>query len=141
MQEALLAERGTTGSGVIVESTVGKTSRNGAVVLDVRSLEEWNEGHVKGAKHVPIDELRGQLTAFAEETAGKTIYVHCKGGYRGHLALRILKEHGFPVWFGTSEGRERIRAPACQHVYLKKGGELSRCPPYLFIILFVCASN
>ena len=97
MQAALVAERSISGSGVIAESIIEERARNGVVILDVRTLEEWNKGHVKGAKHVPIDELRGRVTVLAEETAGKTIYVHCKGGYRGHLALRILKEHGLQV--------------------------------------------
>ena len=97
MKAALAGEHGISGNGVIAESFIEETARNSIVILDVRTLGEWNEGHVKGAKHVPIDELRDHVMVLAEETAGKTIYVHSKSGYRGHLALRILKEHGFQV--------------------------------------------
>jgi rhodanese-related sulfurtransferase len=105
VQAALVAEHGISGNGVIAESIIEERARNGVVILDVRTLEEWNEGHVKGAKHVPIDELRGHVMVLAEETAGKAIFVHCKGGYRGHLALRILKEHGFQVCSVKTGGR------------------------------------
>lgn len=112
VKAALAGERGVSSNGVIAESIVEETARNGVVILDVRTLEEWKEGHVKGAKHLPIDELRGQVMVLAEETAGKTIYVHCKGGYRGHLALRILKDRGFQVYLveigGRGEGCARL---------------------------------
>jgi hypothetical protein len=38
------------------------------------------------------------------------LFLHCKGGYRGHLALRILVENAFTV---RSESLERSRAGAC----------------------------
>lgn len=134
VKAALAGEHGVSGNGVIAESIVEEKARDGFVILDVRTLGEWNEGHVKGAKHVPIDELRGQVMVLAEETAGKTIYVHCKSGYRGHLALRILKEHGFQVYFGRGGRGE----PACLDAYERKGGGKTQCPPSLIIISFVC---
>lgn len=66
------------------------------LVLDVRNLGEYAGGHLEGALNIPVDELRDRL---GEVNRNKTIYVHCKVGFRGHLALRILKEHGYDqVW-------------------------------------------
>ncbi len=66
------------------------------LILDVRNLGEYSRGHVKGAVNIPVDELRGRL---AELPRDKDIFVHCAVGFRGHLAVRILKENGFlPVW-------------------------------------------
>ncbi len=62
------------------------------VVLDVRTRAEHAAGHVKAALHVPVDELRDGLDALPR---GRTIAVYCKGGFRGHLAVRVLKGHGF----------------------------------------------
>ncbi len=62
------------------------------LVLDVRNLGEWSKGHVIGATHIPVDDLRFQWDALPK---GRRIAVHCRVGFRGHLALRILKELGF----------------------------------------------
>lgn len=62
------------------------------IILDVRNLGEFAAGHVPGALNIPVDELRNRLH---EVPRNKTVFVHCKVGFRGHLAVRILKEHGY----------------------------------------------
>ncbi len=62
------------------------------VVLDVRNLNEFETSHLKGALNIPVDELRFRLD---DVPRGKPIVVHCRSGFRAHLALRILKENGW----------------------------------------------
>ncbi len=62
------------------------------VLLDVRNLNEFEASHVCGALHIPVDELRFRLAEVPRETP---IMVHCRSGFRSHLALRILKENGW----------------------------------------------
>lgn len=62
------------------------------VVLDVRNLNEYEAGHLAGALNIPVDELRFRLDEVPE---GRPIVVHCRSGFRSHLALRILKENGW----------------------------------------------
>lgn len=62
------------------------------LLLDVRTLNEFEASHVKGATHIPLDELRFRLD---EVPRDKPIVLYCRSGYRAHLALRILKENGF----------------------------------------------
>jgi NADPH-dependent 2,4-dienoyl-CoA reductase/sulfur reductase-like enzyme/rhodanese-related sulfurtransferase len=62
------------------------------VLLDVRNLNEYETSHVRGALNIPVDELRFRLD---EVPGGRPIIVHCKSGFRSHLALRILKEKGW----------------------------------------------
>ncbi len=62
------------------------------LVLDVRTLGEWSEGHLKGAQHLPVDDVRWEL---AQVPRDRRIVVHCRSGFRAHLALRILRENGF----------------------------------------------
>jgi len=62
------------------------------MVLDVRNLNEHEAGHLVGALNIPVDELRFRLD---EVPKGRPIVVHCRSGFRSHLALRILKEHGW----------------------------------------------
>ena len=62
------------------------------VVLDVRTQEEWDAGHVEGAVLLPVDELRERL---GELDANKTYAVYCGVGYRAYVACLLLQAHGF----------------------------------------------
>lgn len=64
----------------------------GTVVLDVRTQEEWDAGHVEGAVLLPVDELRGRL---GELDRAKTYAVYCGVGYRAYVACVVLKAYGF----------------------------------------------
>lgn len=65
-------------------------------LIDVRTPDEYEMGHVKGAVNIPLDELRGRL---GEIPANKDIYIYCEAGLRGYLAQRILLQQGFGrVW-------------------------------------------
>jgi NADPH-dependent 2,4-dienoyl-CoA reductase/sulfur reductase-like enzyme/rhodanese-related sulfurtransferase len=62
------------------------------VTLDVRNLNEYETSHLAGALNIPVDELRFRLD---EVPRGRPLIVHCRSGFRAHLALRILKENGW----------------------------------------------
>lgn len=62
------------------------------LVVDVRNLNEYEASHLRGALHLPLDELRFRLE---EVPRDRSLVVHCRSGYRSHLALRILKQNGF----------------------------------------------
>ncbi len=64
------------------------------LLLDVRSREEFAEGHIPGAVNIPYDELPGRL----EELAGHRddeIVVYCRTGRRAGIAEATLLEAGF----------------------------------------------
>lgn len=60
-------------------------------VLDVRSAAEWHEGHIPGAQHIPLGELRDRLN---EVPSDEVIVVHCLGGTRSAIAASILQASG-----------------------------------------------
>ncbi len=62
-------------------------------VVDVRSPEEWEKGHVPGAKHLFLPELREKSAKLAKK---KPVAVYCDSGYRASIATSILKQEGFP---------------------------------------------
>jgi rhodanese-related sulfurtransferase len=62
-------------------------------LLDVRTLEEWQEGHAEHAVHIPIDELLNGDTGSLD--LGKKIYIYCRSGSRASVATRYLQERGF----------------------------------------------
>ncbi|MFN8614221.1 MAG: FAD-dependent oxidoreductase [Vulcanimicrobiota bacterium] len=63
-------------------------------LIDVRSLEEHQRGHIPGSLHIPVDELRSRLN---ELPGGRPLTVYCQVGLRGYLATRILMQKGFSV--------------------------------------------
>jgi NADPH-dependent 2,4-dienoyl-CoA reductase/sulfur reductase-like enzyme/rhodanese-related sulfurtransferase len=62
------------------------------VVLDVRSLGEWNRGHLQGALHLPVDDVRFELAAVPRD---RRVVLYCHTGFRAHLALRTLAANGW----------------------------------------------
>jgi NADPH-dependent 2,4-dienoyl-CoA reductase/sulfur reductase-like enzyme/rhodanese-related sulfurtransferase len=61
-------------------------------VLDVRNLNEYEASHLRGALNIPVDELRFRLE---EVPRDRPSVVHCRSGFRSHLAARILMQNGF----------------------------------------------
>lgn len=61
-------------------------------LIDVRDLAEWERGHIEGAVHIPVNELRNRLS---EVDGTKETMVYCAIGLRGYIAARILKQNGF----------------------------------------------
>jgi NADPH-dependent 2,4-dienoyl-CoA reductase/sulfur reductase-like enzyme/rhodanese-related sulfurtransferase len=65
------------------------------LVLDVRSRDEFDEGHLAGAVNIPHLELRARLDEVRQAADGRAISVHCASGVRSHLATRVLLGEGF----------------------------------------------
>jgi phage shock protein E len=61
-------------------------------VLDVRTPQEYAEGHVPGAVNVPHDQLASRL---AEVPKDKDVVVYCRSGRRSDLAADVLATHGY----------------------------------------------
>jgi len=67
--------------------------RSGDVqVLDVRSPEEWEDGHIPGARHVFLPELGKKADRLDKK---KPVAVYCDSGYRASLAASLLLGSGF----------------------------------------------
>lgn len=66
-----------------------------ARLLDVREDGEWQAGHIQGALHIPLDQLRGRL---GELDKGKAWYVNCHSGLRSYIACRLLTGEGFTCY-------------------------------------------
>ncbi|HWR39305.1 MAG TPA: DsrE/DsrF/DrsH-like family protein [Patescibacteria group bacterium] len=64
------------------------------VLLDVRTELEFENGHLEGAKNIPVDELRRRLPELDKD---KLILTYCQVGLRGYIASRILNQYGFRV--------------------------------------------
>ena len=79
-----------------------------AVLVDVRSQEEWNEGHIEGSIFLPVTSLRKH--SFDAKKLAKTLpkktekkdkevvlYTFCVVGMRAKAATKVLQEQGYTV--------------------------------------------
>ena len=65
----------------------------GAVLLDVRTPQEYREGHIPGSQNVPLQ----QLDKVEEVTENKdtVLYMYCRSGARSRQAVSLLKHMGY----------------------------------------------
>lgn len=63
-----------------------------AILIDVRTPEEFALGSIPTARNIPVDDLRKRLHEVPKD---KNIYLFCQVGLRGYLALRILRQNGY----------------------------------------------
>ena len=66
-----------------------------AVLLDVRTVDEFSRGHMDGFKNIPVDELRERIN---EVEKGKPVYLICQSGLRSYIASRILEGNGYETY-------------------------------------------
>jgi len=81
----------------VVQENVAK---NKAVLVDVRSEEEWKQGHIEGPIFVPVTSLRkgGDSKALAKTLPQeKILYTFCVVGMRAKVAAYELEKHGYTV--------------------------------------------
>lgn len=64
----------------------------GGLLIDVRSPEEFSEGHVKNALLIPPTQI---FSAKLPEEKSMPIYLYCKMGPRAEFAAGVLKERGY----------------------------------------------
>ena len=65
----------------------------GAVLLDVRTSQEYREGHIPNSKNVPLQSLERVETIV--NRADIPIFVYCYSGSRSHQAVNALKRMGY----------------------------------------------
>jgi molybdopterin/thiamine biosynthesis adenylyltransferase/rhodanese-related sulfurtransferase len=109
------------------------------VVVDVREQDEWDEGHIPGAVHVPRGHLESRIERLAPDPA-RPIVVYCSAGNRSAFAAKTLtdlgyddvvslaggftdwKRNGFPVQLQTGLDAPR-RARYSRHLLIPEVGE------------------
>lgn len=75
---------------------------HGAQVIDVRTPSEFNNGHIKGAKNIPLNSLNSKLSSIKKD---KPVITVCASGMRSGSAKNLLKKHGYEVYNGGAWSR------------------------------------
>jgi hydroxyacylglutathione hydrolase len=69
-----------------------RSSVGGLVVIDVRNEAEWKEGHLPGARHIPLGYLPDRLDEVPHDVP---VVLHCQTGSRSAIALSLLQACGW----------------------------------------------
>lgn len=70
----------------------------GAVIIDVRTVGEFQQGHIKGAKNIPLDMIFSKAAEIKK--MNKPVIVYCRSGMRSSQAASVLKNSGIEVMNG-----------------------------------------
>lgn len=70
-------------------------------LIDVRSKQEYDEGHISGSILIPVDELENRSDELSKD---QTVIVYCKVGMRSNSAAQILKDKGFKDIYDVEGG-------------------------------------
>jgi rhodanese-related sulfurtransferase len=100
------------------DELIARLRRGEVVLVDVRPAEEFEAGHIEGARSIPIDELDERL---AELPADREVVAYCRGPFcaYAHEAVRRLQaegrqarrlEEGWPEWRLAGPSGKRRRA-------------------------------
>ncbi|GFZ34094.1 rhodanese-like domain-containing protein [Clostridium zeae] len=81
-------------------------SNDDILLLDVRTKEEFEEGHIEGAVLIPADKLPFRYEEILEYE-DKPILVYCQTGGRSPMATNFLEENGFSDIYHMYEGFSR----------------------------------
>lgn len=83
------------GQGALsAEGAVQLINRQKAVVVDIRAPEEFAEGHVTGARNVPLDQLEAKLAGTVKNKSLPLLIV-CASGARAQRAVAVAKKLGY----------------------------------------------
>lgn len=75
------------------------------ILLDVRSVQEYKEGHLNRAVNIPLYELEMKCNF---QTKNKMIIVYCQSGIRSKKAVRILRKKGYTNLYNLQNGLNGI---------------------------------
>lgn len=94
-------------SALSFEEGVNESSNK--IILDVRTPEEFAEGHIKNAMLINFhdDDFRTQVSGLDKQLP---VYVYCASGVRSDKAATILKEEGFKEVYVLEKGLNDWRA-------------------------------
>lgn len=80
-------------SADINEGVAEYKTNKGAMLLDVRTAEEYRDGHIEGSINVPLDQIASIAGVVKDKQT--PLYVHCYSGGRSGQAVAYLKQMGY----------------------------------------------
>jgi rhodanese-related sulfurtransferase len=116
------ASRARSGGGAVGATDAVRLLNEGALLLDVRSKDEFDAGHVIEARHIPQPELSQGLESI-KKYKDKVVVTVCESGMRSGAAARTLRAAGFSKVVNLRGGMQAWRAESLPVVKTEKKGK------------------
>ena len=81
-------------SGQISPKEASEFLKSGAMLIDVRSANEFDSGHIMQASNIPLDKVEMMALSVIRDR-NKVLLLHCSSGVRSNMAKKKLTEMGF----------------------------------------------
>jgi phage shock protein E len=89
---AVIILKRALGGGKVASSIVKQKLESGAIIVDVRTPEEFRDGAYPGAKNIPLSDLGPRLGEIPKD---KPVVLYCASGARSSSAARAMKQAGY----------------------------------------------
>ena len=103
LQKSLYLKRGFDSEKDIMKDGLDGYIKSGAIVIDVRSPQEYREGHIDGAISIPDYEIKGAIQRYVKDKSD-VIVVYCSTGHRSQATQKILENMGYKNVYNVYEG-------------------------------------
>ncbi len=100
---SFLKDRLSGAKSVPVAEAVQLVNRENALVLDVRTEQEYDQGHILDSLNIPVGLLDQNIRQLGEDR-DRPILLVCRSGQRSARAAQILKRHGFTRIYNLAGG-------------------------------------
>lgn len=97
----IVGDRNGYGDVSVQEAKVLIEEKKRLIILDVRTIPEYRDGHLENAINIPVQELDDRLD---ELNKNDELLVYCRTGNRSSTAVDILKEAGLKKIYHMHEG-------------------------------------
>lgn len=87
----------------IRKEDINKYIKQGAIIIDVRSQQEYKEGHIDGAICIPDYQIRKNIQKYVPNK-NEIIILYCSTGHRSQDAQKILENMGYENVYNVYEG-------------------------------------
>ncbi|HEY9172292.1 MAG TPA: rhodanese-like domain-containing protein [Verrucomicrobiae bacterium] len=89
-----------TASSTLPTAVAREHLRKGAVLVDVRTVAEYNAGHLTNAVNIPLDQVTEILPQRVPDKS-KVVLLHCRSGRRSGMAEKQLRALGYTNVFNV----------------------------------------
>jgi phage shock protein E len=97
----ILSDRDDYGDVSIQEARQLIEEKKKLIIVDVRTIPEYNEGHIENSINIPVQELADRLD---ELHKNDELLIYCRTGNRSSTAVNILSDAGFTKIYHMHEG-------------------------------------
>ena len=64
------------------------------MIIDVRTIEEWNAGHLASAQHIELQNIAGNIEQLVPDK-DQQLYLYCRSGNRSGQAKAVIEQMGY----------------------------------------------